>query len=56
LVESEAKYKHHLKKVKKEKEALEAKKGNLQCRLEEAPFKAEAEAVTGVEKTAKAEQ
>ena len=56
MVESEAKYKHHLKKVKKEKEALEAKKGELQCRLEEACSKAEAKAVAGVEKTTKAEQ
>jgi len=53
--ELSAKYKRHWDKLKKEKEAWQAEKGDLQCQLEEAYSKVEAEAAAGVERAAKVE-
>jgi len=50
-----AKYKFRWEKVKKEKEALEAEKGDIHCHLEEVYSKVEAEAVAEAERVAKAE-
>ena len=53
--ESVAKYKRRWKKLKKEKEASEAERVELQHQLEETSIKIEAETVAGNEKAAKAE-
>jgi len=47
LKEAAAKYKHRLEKLKKEKEALEAERRDLEHQLDEARSKADARAVTG---------
>ena len=51
-----AKYKRHWEKLKKEKEAWEAKKEELWHQLEEASMKIKVETVAGNEKATKAEQ
>jgi len=49
-----AKYKRRWEKVRKEKEALEAEKGDLQRQLEETHSRVEDEGATRAEKVAKA--
>ena len=49
-------YQWHWEKLNEEKDAWEAEKKDLQCQLEEALFKAEAEATARAERAAKARE